>query len=115
MEKMTQLSQEQNRTILFVSHNLLAIKQLSKKVLLLDQGVIKMSGEAQQVIDFYNHQKSAKGQIINLFDIKRSGYVGDLIFEKIEFSKPIFEFGEDISFRLTVFKTIIDSIDFDLV
>jgi lipopolysaccharide transport system ATP-binding protein len=51
--KMDEITKEQNRTILFVSHNLSAIKQLCKKCVLLSEGKIKMIDDTQKVINFY--------------------------------------------------------------
>jgi len=41
------------RTILFVSHNMLAVQKLCKKGLLLEKGLIKASGGIQEIIGHY--------------------------------------------------------------
>lgn len=50
--KMQDISRS-GRTILFVSHNLGAIKQLCSTAILLDQGVMRARGEAKDVIEQY--------------------------------------------------------------
>lgn len=49
------------RTILFVSHNLLAVKQLCRKAFLLESGAISSSGNPSEVVDVYL-KKSIKAQ-----------------------------------------------------
>jgi len=51
--KMEEVTQEQGRTILFVSHNMGAIRQLCQKTILLNKGEVVMFGNTQDVIDLY--------------------------------------------------------------
>ena len=53
------------RTILFVSHNLGAIKNLCSKVILIENGKIKFKGNPQQAIDIYLKTHSKNNQIFN--------------------------------------------------
>jgi len=43
----------QKQTVLFVSHNMVAIKSLCKRVILLEKGKILMSGETNEVVNRY--------------------------------------------------------------
>jgi len=58
--KMEDVSKGQGRTVLFVSHNLLAIKQLCNKGILLEGGVKKIEGEITAVTDQYTNPLSAE-------------------------------------------------------
>ncbi len=51
--KMSDITKEDGRTILFVSHNMAAIKQLCKRTILLENGKVKMTGDTSKVIDYY--------------------------------------------------------------
>lgn len=51
--KMKDISTTQGRTVLFVSHNTVAIKSLCSKGILLDDGVLKFSGYIGDVINKY--------------------------------------------------------------
>ena len=51
--KMKDVSDSEKRTILFVSHNMGAIKTLCEKCILLDGGRIVLSGNAPEVVDHY--------------------------------------------------------------
>lgn len=56
--KMEEVTRQAGRTILFVSHNMAAIKQLCNKCILLETGQVKMSGNTNDVVDFYISQIS---------------------------------------------------------
>lgn len=51
--KMDEITKKDGRTILFVSHNIGAIRQLCKKTILLNQGKLEMMGETEEVIRHY--------------------------------------------------------------
>lgn len=51
--KMEDVTQKEGRTILFVSHNMGAIRQLCNKCVLLSGGKIERIGETNSVIDYY--------------------------------------------------------------
>jgi lipopolysaccharide transport system ATP-binding protein len=51
--KMDEITRREGRTILFVSHNLGAIKQLCKRVVVLKNGEVVFEGETEKAIEFY--------------------------------------------------------------
>jgi len=51
--KMQDVSSNEGRTVLFVSHNMASIKYLCERVILLDNGKIIMDGDAQEVVNNY--------------------------------------------------------------
>jgi lipopolysaccharide transport system ATP-binding protein len=51
--KMEEVTQQEGRTILFVSHNMEAIHRLCKKTILLEDGEIKMIGDTNEVVGAY--------------------------------------------------------------
>lgn len=52
-KKIKEISKMKNKTIILVSHNLNSIKELCKRVYLIENGVIKKSGKAGETIDYY--------------------------------------------------------------
>jgi len=50
--KMSSVAKE-GRTVLFVSHNMDAVKKLCRRAILLDNGGVKKIGNSSQVVDFY--------------------------------------------------------------
>jgi lipopolysaccharide transport system ATP-binding protein len=53
MGKMKDVADNQGRTILFVSHNMPAIKQLCNRALLLEQGLQKAVGSVSEILEMY--------------------------------------------------------------
>jgi lipopolysaccharide transport system ATP-binding protein len=51
--KMDQVSREDGRTVLFVSHNLAAIAEMADRVLLLDSGSIAVDGSVAEALSVY--------------------------------------------------------------
>ena len=51
--KMDDVSKKEGRTVLFVSHNMAAVKQLCKSGIVLDNGMISYTGPCTDAIDFY--------------------------------------------------------------
>jgi lipopolysaccharide transport system ATP-binding protein len=51
--KMQDVSRNDGRTVLFVSHNMTAVKSLCRSGILLNYGAVEFSGEIERVVDFY--------------------------------------------------------------
>ena len=60
--KMQDVSQGEGRTVLFVSHNMGAVRQLCKKGVLLENGQIKAEGDVQSIVDLYLNQETVRGE-----------------------------------------------------
>lgn len=63
--KMQDVSKGQGRTVLFVSHNMAAVRNLCHKGLLLENGLTKYSGDINSVVDYYLKNTSEKQIIKN--------------------------------------------------
>ncbi len=113
IEKMTAITKS-GRTILFVSHNVQALKTICNKAIVLDAGKKVFDGTAEAAVDYYNTEHRLQGQTINLLDLPRGKYTGELIFSELRFASPAFQYGEDISFTVLL-KTINPSARMDNV
>ena len=58
--KMKDISSQNGRTVLFVSHNMAAIQSLCSRVVLIERGVIKEDGDVQEVVNKYLNQSIDK-------------------------------------------------------
>lgn len=71
--KMDDISKGEGRTVLFVSHNMAAIKQFCKKGMLLESGYLKIMGDIGSVVEQYNYtsdnDKSFKPIKIEAIDV----------------------------------------------
>lgn len=100
--KMQDISREGGRTVLFVSHDLSAIRTLCKKTILLKNGIVDMISETDEVISKYLSQSTTN----NLYYSKKGK-----IIKKIEIDNKENVFSGEI-FKFSVF---IDTLNLDLV
>lgn len=105
--KMEESSAQEGRTILFVSHNLQAIRSLCKRVIFLDQGRIVSDAATDKALHEYN--KILRNSRLNVnkgeYNSNRRGS-GTLSFTKLEIldmnneKRNIFNIGETVRFRM---------------
>jgi lipopolysaccharide transport system ATP-binding protein len=88
--RMRELSQNRGRTVLFVSHNDAAIRQLCPRSIWLDAGAVKMDGPSAEVVPAYLEAQSSQALLdawIDLEDRQRSGS-GEARFTEVRVSVP---------------------------
>jgi lipopolysaccharide transport system ATP-binding protein len=88
--RMSELAGGHGRTVLFVSHNLDAVKQLCHRSIWLDGGRVHADGPTAEVVDRYLEQHvegSSAGTWIDLDDRSRVG-TGELHFDRMRFTGP---------------------------
>ncbi|TAF63052.1 MAG: ATP-binding cassette domain-containing protein [Cytophagales bacterium] len=103
VNKLLELIQNQ-KTVLFVTHQMALIQQLSDRVLWLEEGKLMQIGEPTQVIKSYSQQHlQAQDATVQLNNLTRShAQKSELIFSKIVFNKTSYQPNEEckISFYL---------------
>jgi lipopolysaccharide transport system ATP-binding protein len=92
--KMQDVSRNDGRTVLFVSHNMLAVKSLCNKGILLENGFVDKTGEIENVVDSYLErnnktvssfvvvQKESNGFVIDGLKLTNNGVNGNFNIEK---------------------------------
>lgn len=80
--KMDEISHQNGKTILFVSHNLSQIKQLTTKSILLDKGIQQSTGPTDDIINLYH--ENILNQQWKMFDIERN-QTKDIVFSNCTF------------------------------
>lgn len=100
MQKMTEVAGE-GRTILFVSHNMPAVKAICSKALILHAGEVTASGSSEDVVNQYlqNDQQSLS-RTYDLLQIKRSKWKQGIIFERLTFDKTTYQPGDRVNIRM---------------
>ena len=92
--KMNEVSRRDGRTVLFVSHNMAAVTQLTERAILLSHGSIAHSGECQSVVQFYLAESRGRG--IVEFDVRnqtrRHGGTGDARIISLRFNRSTHPF-----------------------
>ncbi|NER80287.1 MAG: ABC transporter ATP-binding protein [Leptolyngbya sp. SIO1D8] len=100
IDKMTKVRSE-GRTILFVSHQLSAVKGLCKTGVVLENGKLKFQGDIDGALEYYaSTNNSVKGQQLMLDDLDRHQSAGQIKFKKMVFENYPVDFGETIRFKL---------------
>lgn len=76
--KMQEVSSNQGRTVLFVSHNLAVIQQLCRRSIVMQQGRLIAEGPSSEMVGLYLQQASANmaGQAMDLTTQPRTGIMG---------------------------------------
>jgi lipopolysaccharide transport system ATP-binding protein len=100
--KMKQVSQSEGRTVLFVSHNLDAIKNLCNRSLILENGLIFFNGETEKSLDIYLSKQ--KSTISKVFQLKNK--VGAVYFKDIKIkmgSDHILYFNDTLTIEMFIF------------
>lgn len=103
--KMQDISKGEGRTVLFVSHNMVAVKSLCTRAILLDNGLIVKEGQTDDIVEDYlklSSSSSNNGKYI--FDSTNKRVQFDSIYvhdDKGEF-KDDFSFDDNINFLITV-------------
>ena len=89
LTKMRDVSLEQGRTILYVSHNMNTIRQLCDRVIVLDHGKVIFNGDVEAGIGIYmNIASDMKETLVKLDEIKRNSWIEKhhkVIIQAIEF------------------------------
>jgi homopolymeric O-antigen transport system ATP-binding protein len=85
--KMSEVSQG-GRTVLFVSHNMVAVENLCHRGIVLGQGKLTFNGTAKEAINFYLNSvsgDSSQGHVIDLENAVRANSLRPRLLQKIEF------------------------------
>lgn len=102
--KMQDISERGGRTVLFVSHNMAAIKSLCTKTIMMENGTIVFEGNTNEGIDYYlqsNQYDGYKGSYINEA-VEESGIVSLDVLDKNGVNRTEFGFDEPIAIKIKV-------------
>jgi len=94
MAKMSEVSSE-GRTIIFVSHNMQAVRAICNRALIIQSGKLVTQGQTEGVVRQYleeDHQESRN--TYDLTPLKRTKWKLGLIFQKLSFDKRMYHSGE---------------------
>ncbi len=99
IDKMTQVSQS-GRTILFVSHNFQAVKNLCSKAILLNQGKMETEGSVDEIISKYRMNFRTAEPEEKLLEIENRRGSLDLIFDRLYTNASEIEWGDRLKIGL---------------
>lgn len=81
--KMEDITKNEGRTILFVSHNLEAVKQLCTKCIWIDQGKVQMIGSTEEVLEAYTNERQVFKQSNEAVVFTKTSRSQEVIFKKL--------------------------------
>lgn len=102
--KMQDISRTGGRTVLFVSHNMAAIKQLCTKIIMLENGSVVFEGNTNDGIDYYlksSQYEGEKGKYLNEV-VGKSGFVSLSLVDNNDEIRTEFGFDEVITIKIKV-------------
>jgi len=88
MGKMQSVSEEGGRTVLFVSHNMQAVRQMCERVLFLNKGKVGFVGSPHEAISAYLGQGGASPTTVDLADYPRPRRPEGARFREVSFLNP---------------------------
>ncbi|HEY1663734.1 MAG TPA: ABC transporter ATP-binding protein [Verrucomicrobiae bacterium] len=104
--KMQEVSRNQGRTVLFVSHNMAAVLQLTSRAIVLDKGRVRFNGPTEEAIERYSGIVSADSTVFFPVDKLLRKYRGTEAARFVSFrfdrAVPIFSMDENFTFIATV-------------
>lgn len=106
--KMNDVSKGEGRTVLFVSHNMAAVKSLCTRGIVLENGTLKFDGSVDDALTIYSDiGKTLDYKVIFNTSTKRNGN-GKMQFQSIEIANQFnkstqdFSIGDDIKIKLKI-------------
>lgn len=117
--KMKDVSATEGRTVLFVSHNMAAVKSLCTKAIVLENGTIDYSGDVTSSITKYLNNNKAKTSFKkNITDSKEKKKIDVLKFNVVPLTGEIINISSGFQFNLVFENNIIGSnldVTFELI
>ncbi|TDO23136.1 ABC transporter ATP-binding protein [Pedobacter duraquae] len=104
--KMNDVSKGEGRTVLFVSHNMTAIRNLCRNSLLLNNGIIALNDVTEVIVDQYHKSYTPNLKILNT-NTQRTGsgeviFLGLDIVDQYGIKHPYVTTGDDLYFRFLI-------------
>lgn len=105
--KMDEVSRNQGRTVLFVSHNIEAVVKLCARGVFLEKGAVRAIGPVKTIVQNYLHNQSSAATVVDLLSkVSPSHFSGKVRLAAASPSDPkhgwSFPFGEQLSIDLSV-------------
>jgi homopolymeric O-antigen transport system ATP-binding protein len=100
--KMREVSRSEGRTVLFVSHNITAVMQLTTRGIVLDKGRVGFNGPTEQAVEHYTGTIGSDAVVFFLVEKLPRNHGGNQAVRFVSFrfnrAAPVFSDGENLSF-----------------
>lgn len=108
--KMSDVSQSEGRTVLYVSHNMNTIRQLCDRCIVLNHGKIVYNGDVEKAIEIYINNNSVEmGVDLDFSNVVRMKHLPTDSLAKImhitllDKQEPIYDYGDEITFSIEIY------------
>ena len=104
LEKMSSVSKDQGRTVLYVSHNMNTIRALCNRCIVLNHGTIIFDGDVEEAISIYLGSALEEKKVYDLGPEREpSGSTEDIIFKSLELlnESNMITFGDKLRFKIS--------------
>ena len=101
--KMQDVSNQEGRTVLFVSHNMSAIKNLCNRLILLKNGKVVFNGNVEKGIKYYIGENIESKLKYDLINVVREKSIQEISFKSLELNKLYFNPNDDIQFTVELY------------
>ena len=104
INRMLHAAHDENRTVLYVSHNMNTIRELCDRCIVLDRGEIIYDGEVEEAIRYYSeYLMKTRSSADELSMVRRDrNLTGLCMVEDVFVENPVIHIGEEVSFKLKV-------------
>lgn len=102
--KMQDISKGEGRTVLFVSHNMAAIKQLCTKTIMMENGMVVFEGNTNDGIDYYLKANEYEGYVGNYVNdnVGETGFTSLKLVDVNNINRTEFSFDETIIIKISL-------------
>lgn len=107
LKKMQEVSENEGRTVLYVSHNMNTIRQLCDRCIVLNKGNVIFEGDVENAIQIYLGVNNTSDSIVDLKKLPRekafANGPAEMVKLEIDTLNSTFEIGEKLSGKLSVY------------
>ena len=104
LDKMRGLALEENRTVLYVSHNMNTIRTLCNRCIVLNQGKVIFEGDVDEAINIYSKSKDVDFKTeFDLSEVERKDNLGKIsLINRLTIENTNLKMGESLHFTLSI-------------
>lgn len=103
LKKMREISEDENKTILYVSHNMQTIRELCNRCIVLQDGEIIHNGDVETGIRLYMKDILTVKNVYEFTENKERRYTnGNIMIHKLELDRPV-QGSEDQELKITMY------------
>ena len=85
LKRMEQVAGEENKTVIYVSHNMSTVRRFCTRCIVLEEGKVVYDGEVEKAIEVYTQRKKLKYSTVNDLSEARRRYCPNQLMRQVSF------------------------------